>query len=134
MVPISRELHYLQNFIDLQQVRSSEKLKLQVRFDSSLNGEQVYPLLFLPLVENAFKYAGGDYHITIEASKEKDGLRFAVANAVPAWIKEKTDTSRNGIGLENLKRRLELLYPGKHTFTTSKKDDTFFAEIQLQLS
>jgi LytS/YehU family sensor histidine kinase len=132
MVPISRELHYLQNFIDLQQVRSSDKLKLQVNFDSSLNGEQVYPLLFLPLVENAFKYTGGDYRITIEASKENDRLRFAVANSTPTWINEKTDTSRTGIGLENLKRRLELLYPGKHTFTTSKKDDTFFAEIQLQ--
>lgn len=134
MVPISRELHYLQNFIDLQQVRSSDKLKLQVHFDSSLNVEQVYPLLFLPLVENAFKYAGGDYRITIEAGREKDWLRFAVANSTPNWIKENTDASRNGIGLENLKRRLELLYPGKHTFTTTKKDNTFFAEIQLQLS
>jgi sensor histidine kinase YesM len=134
MVPVSRELHYLQNFIDLQQVRSSDKLKLQVHFDNSLNGEQVYPLLFLPLVENAFKYAGGDYCITIEASREKDWLRFAVANSTPTWIKENADTARHGIGLENLKRRLELLYPGKHTFTTSKKDNTFFAAIQLQLS
>ena len=133
-VPVSHELHYLENFIELQKVRSSDKLQLRVHFDSSLNSEQVYPLLFLPLVENAFKYAGGDYHITIEASKENDHLRFAVANSVPAetpWIK---DQSRTGIGLENLKRRLELLYPGKHTFTTTKKDNTFFAEIQLQLS
>jgi two-component system LytT family sensor kinase len=133
-VPVSHELHYLENFIELQKVRSSDKLQLRVHFDSSLNSEQVYPLLFLPLVENAFKYAGGDYHITIEASKENDQLRFAVANSVPAetpWIK---DQSRTGIGLENLKRRLELLYPGRHTFTTTKKDNTFFAEIQLQLS
>ncbi|MFL5747637.1 MAG: sensor histidine kinase [Niastella sp.] len=133
-VPVSHELHYLENFIELQKVRSSDKLQLRVHFDSSLNSEQVYPLLFLPLVENAFKYVGGDYQINIEASKEANHLRFAVANSVPAetpWIK---DQSRNGIGLENLKRRLELLYPGKHIFTTTKKDNTFFAEIQLQLS
>jgi two-component system LytT family sensor kinase len=133
-VPVSHELHYLENFIELQKVRSSDKLQLRVHFDSSLNGEQVYPLLFLPLVENAFKYAGGDYQITIEASKEANHLRFAVSNSVPSqtpWIK---DQSRNGIGLENLKRRLELLYPGKHLFTTTQKDNTFFAEIQLQLS
>jgi len=136
-VPVSHELHYLQNFIELQKVRSSDKLQLRVHFDSSLNGEQVYPLLFLPLVENAFKYAGGDYHITIEANKENEYLRFAVANSIPTettWIKENSDQSRSGIGLENLKRRLELLYPGKHTFSTTKKDNTFFAEIQLQLS
>src|SRR5687767_4665929 len=50
-VPISRELHYLQNYIELQRIRSSDKLQLQVHFDDTLNAEQVYPLLFLPLVE-----------------------------------------------------------------------------------
>ena len=135
-VPISRELHYLQNFIELQKVRSSDKLQLQVYFDPTLNGEQVYPLLFLPLVENAFKYAGGDYHITIEARKENDYILFAVMNSIPAqgeWIKEHNFQSRNGIGLENLKRRLELLYPDSHSFTTMQKDTSFFAEIQLPL-
>lgn len=135
-VPVSRELHYLQNFIELQKVRSSDKLQLQVRFDPSLNDEQVYPLLFLPLVENAFKYAGGNYRITIEARKEIGHLCFAVENSIPVetvWIKENSSLPRNGIGLENLKRRLELLYPNKHTFTALKKEHSFFAEIQLQI-
>jgi two-component system, LytTR family, sensor kinase len=136
-VPISNELHYLQNYIDLQQVRSSDKLQLTVNFDHSLNGQQVYPLLFLPLVENAFKYVGGDYHITIEARKENDQVCFIVENSTPLvtdWIKETGSQPRNGIGLENLKRRLELLYPAKHTFTIIKKESSFFAEIQLQLT
>jgi sensor histidine kinase YesM len=135
-VPVSRELHYLQNFIELQKVRSSDKLQLQVYFDPLLNSEQVYPLLFLPLVENAFKYAGGDYRITIEARKKDDHILFAVENSVPeetAWIKENSSLPRNGIGLENLKRRLELLYPAKHTFTAIQKENSFFAAIQLPL-
>jgi two-component system, LytTR family, sensor kinase len=135
-VPINNELHYLQNYIDLQQVRSSDKLQLKVNFDNSLNGQQIYPLLFLPLVENAFKYVGGDYRITIEACKENDQVCFTVENSTPMvtdWIKETGSQPRNGIGLENLKRRLELLYPAKHTFTVIKKENSFFAEIQLQL-
>jgi sensor histidine kinase YesM len=60
-VPVHIEVQYLQNFIDLQKVRTSSKLQLHTTFDASLNGEQVYPLLFLPLVENAFKYVGGEY-------------------------------------------------------------------------
>ena len=60
-VSIRQEIRYLVNFIQLQQTRSSEKLRLEVFFDEQLNGQQVYPLLFLPLVENAFKYVGGDY-------------------------------------------------------------------------
>ncbi|OQP56980.1 hypothetical protein A3860_10430 [Niastella vici] len=133
-VPVSRELHYLQNFIELQKVRSSDKLQLQVHFDDSLTEEQVYPLLFLPLVENAFKYVGGDYRITIDARKEEDRICFTVENSIPeetAWIKENSSIPRNGIGLENLKRRLELLYPVNHTFTAIKKDKSFFASIQL---
>jgi len=135
-VPVSRELHYLQNFIELQKVRSSDKLQLKVHFDDTLNDEQVYPLLFLPLIENAFKYVGGEYRITIEACKEDDNIHFAVENSVPvetAWIKENSSLPRNGIGLENLKRRLELLYPAKHTFTALKKGNSFFAAIQLQV-
>jgi two-component system LytT family sensor kinase len=136
-VPISSELHYLQNFIELQKVRSSTKLQLQVHFDKSLNAGQVYPLLFLPLVENAFKYVGGDYHIFIEATKENEHICFVVKNSIPqttGWMQENNYKMRNGIGLENLKRRLELLYPGKHFFSTEQKDNYFLAIMQLPVS
>jgi two-component system LytT family sensor kinase len=136
-VTVSRELHYLQNFIELQKVRSSDKLQLHVHFDHTLNEEQVYPLLFLPLVENAFKYVGGNFQITIEARKESDRIGFTVENSIPeetGWIKDHPSLPSNGIGLENLKRRLELLYPSKHTFTAVKKENSFFAAIQLQVS
>lgn len=135
-VPVSQELHYLQNFIELQKVRSSDKLQLQVHFDKSLNGEQVYPLLFLPLVENAFKYVGGDYQIIIEAGKENNCLQFSVENSIPtaSGYQQAIEPLRHGIGLENLKRRLELLYPAKHTFTAEKKGNTYFAAIQIQLA
>jgi two-component system LytT family sensor kinase len=134
-VAASSEIHYLQNFIELQKIRSSDKLKLQVNFDTSLNGQQVYPLLFLPLVENAFKYVGGDYYISIDARSRDNQIEFTVENSLPdglGWMMDKTDIQkRSGIGLENLKRRLELLYPGKHTFRTEQKDNRFYAHIQL---
>jgi sensor histidine kinase YesM len=133
-VPVSREIHYLQNFIELQKVRSSDRLQLQVQFDPSLNGQQVYPLLFLPLVENAFKYVGGEYHINIAAKKEGNNIHFSVENSIPGnfnpALLQKAEKA-NGIGLENLQRRLELLYPGKHALITEKRNDNFFAAIQL---
>lgn len=116
-VAVSQELHYLQNFIQLQQTRTSERLRLDTLFDPGLNGQQVYPLLFLPLVENAFKYIGGDYNLHIAAAlREQDHtIEFRVINSVPENIPTKKE---KGIGLENLKRRLELLYPERHTLTT----------------
>jgi two-component system LytT family sensor kinase len=130
-VPVSQEIHYLQNFIQLQQTRSSEKLQLQTQFDQRLDTQQVYPLLFLPLVENAFKYVGGDYCLRIAACLKEDQhcIDFKVVNAIPSCIPVKAES---GIGLENLKRRLELLYPGRHTLTAGEKDGTFIAHLTLQ--
>jgi hypothetical protein len=128
-VPVSQEMRYLANFIQLQQTRASEKLRLTVHFDQDLDGQQVYPLLFLPLVENAFKYVGGDYHVSIEASLQDSTIILEVENGVPAEIPLKKE---KGIGLENLQRRLELLYPGKHTLYAQKKENTFVAVLTVQ--
>jgi len=128
-VAVSQEVHYLRNFIQLQQVRSSAKLRLDVSFDEKLDGQQVYPLLFLPLVENAFKYVGGRYHLQIGARVIENRIEFRVANSVPVEIPAKKET---GIGLENLKRRLELLYPGRHNLLLDEKQDTFTAILNIE--
>jgi two-component system, LytTR family, sensor kinase len=130
-VPVSQEIHYLKNFIQLAQARSSEKLRLETCFDEALNCQQVYPLLFLPLVENAFKYVGGDYHLEVSIAVNEGTIQLHVANGIPDCIPEQSET-RRGIGLENLRRRLELLYPGKHTFTAEKKQLSFSATLTLQ--
>jgi sensor histidine kinase YesM len=131
-VPVSQEIHYLDNFIRLQQTRSSEKLRLTVHFDPRLDGQQVYPLLFLPLVENAFKYVGGGYQISIDARLQDSTIRLEVENGVPEDIPLEKVNNEGGIGLENLQRRLELLYPDKHTLTAQKKENTFVAVLTLQ--
>jgi two-component system LytT family sensor kinase len=128
-VGVSQEIRYLVNFIRLQQTRSSEKLQLEVFFDEQLNGQQVYPLLFLPLVENAFKYVGGDYHIRIAAKIEGPAIRFEVENGVPDTIPIRKE---GGIGLENLRRRLELLYPGRHSLTAEKRGRRFEGILTIQ--
>jgi LytS/YehU family sensor histidine kinase len=104
---------------------------LDTHFDQQLDGQQVYPLLFLPLVENAFKYVGGDYHMQITVALRNDHIEFHVVNGIPACPPENNRADK-GIGLENLRRRLELLYPGKHTFTTEKKPTSFSAALTLQ--
>lgn len=130
-VSLKQEIDYLKNFIDIQKVRSPERLDLSTRFDSTLNGQQVYPLLLLPLVENAFKYVGGDYRIHIEGRQEGQIFVFFVENSVPGYglLKKKP-----GIGLENLRRRLELLYPGKHRLETGPGTHGFRARLELDLS
>ncbi|PWV55694.1 sensor histidine kinase [Chitinophaga sp. S165] len=128
-VSIRHEIQYLHSFINLQKVRASDKLVLNLQLDPDLYDQQVYPLLLFPLVENAFKYVGGEYWINIQASVENDRIHFVVENAIPKFT---TPAKAGGIGLENLKRRLELLYPGKHTFEVSKTEHTFRVALSIQ--
>ncbi|WP_426671525.1 sensor histidine kinase [Mucilaginibacter sp. McL0603] len=129
-VPVMQEIEYLQSFIELQKIRSTDKLKLKVDFDKQLNGQLVYPLLLLPLVENAFKFVGGDYEMLVAAKVENGHIEFKVENSVPQ-IKQ-TEPKAGGIGLENLKRRLDLLYPGKHSLNLENCGNHFKAELTLE--
>lgn len=129
-VAVGKELQYLQSYIDLQRSRMNEHLRLTVEIDDQLNKQSVYPLLLLPLVENAFKYAGGEYWINISASLRNDWLVFHVSNAIPAIeMKQK----KGGIGLENLRRRLALLYPGKHELAICNSRENYSADLKIAL-
>jgi len=130
-VSIRQELQYLQSYIKLQQSRMNDHLDLQVTFDDALNGQQVYPLLLLPLVENAFKYAGGAYWISISARLEDGQLQFCVSNAKPELIPERKHSS--GMGLEKLRRRLALLYPNRHALDITDNGHSFTAQLNIGL-
>ncbi len=131
MVSVRQELQYLQSFINLQKHRMNDHLALQVEFDAQLDGQHLYPLLLLPLVENAFKYAGGEYWIRITAKLEQGELQFQVSNAKPSQLPERK--GRGGIGLENLKRRLALLYPDRHTLHITDNGQSFDAQLNITL-
>lgn len=125
---IGKELDNLKNYIELQKVRTSGNLNLTVRFDEQLQAQTIYPLLLLPLVENAFKFVGGQYQLAIDARLMTDGISFVVENSVRSG---KPNATNSGIGLENLRRRLKLLYPDKHSFTTDCSDTHFKAALFL---
>ncbi|MBC9911388.1 sensor histidine kinase [Chitinophaga varians] len=129
-VAVGKELQYLQSYIDLQRSRMNEHLRLTLEIDHQLNKQSVYPLLLLPLVENAFKYAGGEYWINISANLQSGWLVFHVSNAIPLIeMKQK----KGGIGLENLRRRLALLYPGKHELAICNSREHYSADLKIAL-
>ncbi|MGF7042669.1 sensor histidine kinase [Mucilaginibacter lappiensis] len=128
-VLVSQEIGYLQSFIELQKIRSSERLSLQIVFHPELKEQLVYPLLFLPLVENAFKFVGGDYKLSIEAGLDDEFIILKVENTI-SLTRKKTNKA-SGIGLENLKRRLDLLYSGRHQLTINDNSQIFTAELKI---
>lgn len=129
LVPISQEIAYLKSYIELQRLRSSAKLTLTVCIDPELNKQLIYPLLILPLVENAFKFIGDDYLMFVGAKLELDCIKFIVENSVSNIGIDVQNSG--GIGLENLNRRLNLLYPGEHKFVVENTMELFRAELTL---
>ncbi|WP_297906540.1 histidine kinase [uncultured Parabacteroides sp.] len=139
-VNILQEIDYLKTYIDLRKLRMSERLRLHVEFPSGLNELKIYPLLFLPLVENAFKYVGGDYQLDIIMKRENNRISLFIRNSIPelseedeALCKSVDERQRKGIGLVNLRRRLSLLYPNKYHLETRKGENEFIAELMIEI-
>ena len=131
-VLLQSEIENLQNYIDLQRQRFSEKLILHVSLDVKENWHTIEPMLLIPFVENAFKHGTGlvqNPEIEIELKAENDKLYFIVKNKFIETETTKDKTS--GIGLVNVKRRLELLYGNWHHLTINKADGWFIVSLQL---
>jgi len=134
-VPLEKELEYLQSYIDLQQQRFGKKVKITVTLDAPDSTLEIEPMLLIPFVENAFKHGTGlieDAQIDIDLRAKNNVLQFMVRNKFnPSSIEIKDKTS--GIGLTNVKRRLNLLYGGNHTLLITQKDNWFVISLQLNL-
>ncbi|MDR1501714.1 MAG: histidine kinase [Prevotella sp.] len=127
---MQQEIEYLETYIKFQQLRTNERLVIKTQFDPQLNTQKIQPLLFQPLIENAFKYIGGEYHLNISLKPEGNQIIFRIENSTPQPMPD--SRKDKGIGINNLQRRLELLYPDKHSLRTEQKDNSFFAELIIE--
>lgn len=130
-VQVCAEIEYLKKYIGLCKLRATKRLQLQVHLDEVPEEYEIYPLLFVPLVENAFKYVGGDYQINMKMRLEDGILYFELENSIPESLI--LQERKQGIGIENLKRRLELLYPDRHTLDITKQDTSFMVKLNIKL-
>lgn len=132
IVSITQEIDFIKTYIQFQQLRMSKRLQLDIHIDASIKNEKIHPLLFQPLLENAFKYVGGDdYRINIDIHIQDNNINFIVENTV-SDIKPSSSTMSKGIGIENLKRRLELLYPGKHKLLIEQNEYSYIAKLMIE--
>lgn len=135
-VPLQKEMEYLEKDISFRRLRCSDRLSLKVDFSMTEDdqNDMIYPLLFTPLVENAFKYIGGDeLSIDIKMFKTGNQLTFTIINSVPPIDAQMPLKSKTGTGLDNLRRRLSLLYPDHHTLELTRNNDFYSAKLTLTL-
>ncbi|MBG9377095.1 histidine kinase [Panacibacter sp. DH6] len=134
-VLLKKEIAYLQSYIDLQQQRLGSKVKVQVMMSQSADHYEIAPMLLIPFIENAFKHGVGNIEhpqIDIDLYTKDDILHFMVRNKRNSDVPEEKDKT-SGIGLVNVKRRLDLLYGSNHNLLIAAKHDCFTVSLQLNL-
>ncbi|MEL6863454.1 MAG: histidine kinase [Bacteroidota bacterium] len=135
-LPLEKEIQFIQDYIDLQSLRSDQSVSIQFEIEGADTSIQIAPLLFIPFVENAFKHGlkakseAPFVHICLKI--EGHELLFQVKNnkgQVAAMLPD----GPGGVGLANIKKRLALLYPKRHQLLLNDQSDYFETQLKLQL-
>jgi sensor histidine kinase YesM len=137
-IPLSNELSYLENFIELQKLRQSKNVEVTIRTDSQPKQHLgIAPFMLITFTENAFKHlsdhADKPNWIKINLALSGSALSFSIINSVKD-IKEKEVVTYGGLGLKNIKRRLDLIYPGNYELNIEPGGDKFEVQLRLKLS
>ena len=132
-IALTKEIDFMKKYIELMKLRVSEKTVVNYSFPSDETGIKIAPLLFISLIENAFKHgvsASKASAIDINMTLDNQTVLFTIENH--NFPKKTEDKSGSGIGLANIKKRLELLYPNKNSFITFVKDNRFVAQLEIE--
>ena len=136
-IEFNKELEYIKNYIDLEKIRYDERLDVQVNVFSNTKNIYIPPLLFLPLVENAFKHGVSQevencwIHIDITLRKSK--LTFKIENSFTEAIVPMSEFG-NGLGHENMRKRLDIFYPHAYELKTMKDENSYLVTLKLDLN
>ncbi|WP_428330890.1 sensor histidine kinase [Mucilaginibacter sp.] len=133
-VTMQQKTDYLGSYIELQRLRFRDQVTVNFNFDVTEPEKTIEPMLLIPFVENAFKYGTGDVTapvIDISLKANNKLLDFKVQNTYNP--NEPYKDENHGIGLNNVKRRLELLYPNKHSLLITQADNIYKVNLQIQL-
>ena len=132
-IPLEKEVGYLENYVELQRIRFEDDVSIRLDIEGDLGGQLIEPMLMIPFVENAFKHGVGfvtSPEIDIELKFNEKEMSFRVRNKITPETQADKDSS-SGIGLQNVRRRLELLYPDSHRLELKRTDEWFEANLWL---
>lgn len=134
-IPLKKEIEILESYIALEQIRYEDRLDLNFNIQGVVQNQQIAPLLMITFLENAFKHGTseqvGEVWIKIDCIIKDQQLKFTVANSKANSEVAKKPSGK--LGLNNLKKRLEILYPDAHVLVTDEDENMYLASLELQL-
>lgn len=135
-VTLKDEVKLLQNYIAFQEYRTHATNSVHLKIAIQNEHFKIYPMLLLPLIENSYKYGVLDPNTTetiqIELLQSENHFKFVIINTINPSVKNNLDDTYSGVGLENLKNNLHLVYPERHQFIVENTVDTFKVTIEIK--
>ena len=129
---VENELNFIRNYVDLEKLRYEDQIDISLTIEDSDKEKRIAPLLFIPFVENAFKHGGNigkeNIFIKINIRVDSEKISLFVCNSTGGDINAKND---KGIGIDNVKKRLNLLYENAYLLEFEHKPDLFFVKLEL---
>jgi sensor histidine kinase YesM len=136
-IPVEREMQLLEHYLDLERLRHGSRVRISCGKDIA-HSQQLAPLLLLPLVENSFKHGvsrdSGEAWVDISLRSTSSGIEFQIRNSVPAeqgTTPAHIENGSGGIGLRNVRERLQLLYPARHRFHAGLQGEVFDVTLSI---
>ncbi len=137
LVPLSKEIDYIENYLSLERLRLDDRVPITFEVEGQVEGVRIAPLILITFLENAFKHgvsgAAEDVFITVRLDINAGSCHYRVTNSKLA-AGSKTLSEKSGIGLQNVRRRLELSYPDRYALHTDESEDRYHVDLQLQLA
>jgi len=130
---LSHEIGFMKGYVDLMKLRMSDRVRLTVAFPEKYEDQDIPPLLFVPFIENAFKHGvstAGKSFIDISLIAVGKEIFFRASNSITR-LSADAPRAASGIGLDNVRKRLALLYPGRHELKIDEQEDVFTVELRI---
>jgi two-component system, LytTR family, sensor kinase len=138
-IPLRKELTYIENFIELEKLRQENDVDLTIDMQQQYaENLEIAPFILMPFIENAFKHVSkrndGSNRIVMHLHIDEQELAFNISNSVSAAYNSSNEPMRyKGIGLKNVRRRLDLIYPGKHELVIKQTGETYEVSLRITL-
>ncbi len=137
-VTLKKEVNYIKNYLDLERLRHGDHVLIKFDIHGEVENQMIAPLLFIPFLENSFKHGLNKQidqsYVSIHLAIKRDNVEMWIENSKPATLPLQRHKKSGGIGLVNVKRRLNILYPNKHDLNITEKPDSYRVDLNIILT
>ena len=132
-VLLEKEIEVMKDYIELEKARYGDNIEISLNIEGDIKDKYIAPLLLLPFLENAFKHGTSDQlekpWLSMDIAVKQYTLHCKIANSKNNYV----PLSASGIGIENVRKRLQFIYPGRHELKTSDEGDFFVVSLRVEL-